>query len=159
MKQPVIHIDQGLLVYFNVINESMNELTEYIQNGSSAVKNALTAFLGSLELPKVYRWGLHRYTGIFKKFGHSSTLIFRRNSHQKKVQPQCAQRTTRVKSISQKHGISRKIVFAHTKVLSNIQSDDISRRHENCQKFSTFFCFACEESCKKDILRNCPPVF
>ena len=34
--------------------------------------------------------------GKVKKFGASSTLIFRRNSHQKKVRAQCAPHTLRV---------------------------------------------------------------
>ena len=53
-------------------------------------------FLGSLELPKGHKGGLHRYMGKVKKFGASSTLIFWRNSYQKKVRAQCAPRTIRV---------------------------------------------------------------
>ena len=57
-------------------------------------------FLGSLELPKG-QGGLNRYMGKVKKFGASSTLIFRRNSHQKEVRAQCAPRTIRVNKISE----------------------------------------------------------
>ena len=57
-----------------------------------------TPFLGYLVPPKGYRGVLHRCMGKVKKFEPSSTLILRRNSHQKKVRAESAPpRTIRVK--------------------------------------------------------------